>query len=127
MLEQGRKAIFPAQMMEPVPDRMMQRYVMRSLKSQAIQEVRMAPNIRRHVKFAYLNLMDESYQIDRDVDVIFLRNVLIYFDKKGQEDVVKRLYGHLRKGGYLFLGHSESMVGSNLNYHQVARAVFQRV
>jgi chemotaxis protein methyltransferase CheR len=126
VLEQGRRAIYPAQMMEPVPERMMKRYVMTSRKPEAAQNVRMAPNIRRYVQFAHLNLMDQSYSFDRDVDVIFLRNVLIYFDKKDQEDVVSRLYGHLRKGGYLFLGHSESMVGNTLNYHQVSRAVFQK-
>ena len=126
VLEQAQRAVFPADMMNPVPAQMLSRYVMQSRRPALRKEVRMAPVLRRHVQFRHLNLIDSSYAIDQDVDAIFLRNVLIYFRKHEQEAVVKRLYGHLRKGGYLFLGHSESMVGSNLGYHQVSRAVYQR-
>jgi len=86
----------------------------------------MAPEIRRTVRFAHLNLMASSYPFDRDVDVIFLRNVLIYFDKRDQESVIGRLIEHLRPGGYLALGHSESMVGTTISMRQVAPAVFQK-
>jgi chemotaxis protein methyltransferase CheR len=58
--------------------------------------------------------MDENYPFDRDVDVIFCRNVLIYFDKPTQQRVLSRLISHLRPGGFLILGHSESMAGSAL-------------
>ncbi len=85
------------------------------------------PELRQRVRFAHLNLMDESYPFDRDVDVILLRNVLIYFEKSDQETVVNRLIGHLRPGGYLVLGHSESMIGTNLAIRQVALAVFQKL
>jgi chemotaxis protein methyltransferase CheR len=78
------------------------------------------------VRFAQLNLMDGSYPFDRDVDVIFLRNVLIYFDKADQEKVILRLVSHLRVGGYLILGHSESMIGTAVTMRQVAPAVFQK-
>jgi chemotaxis protein methyltransferase CheR len=55
-----------------------------------------------------------------------LRNVLIYFDKQDQEKVISRLVGHLRPNGYLILGHSESMIGTNLTMRPVAPAVFQK-
>jgi chemotaxis protein methyltransferase CheR len=64
--------------------------------------------------------------VDRDVDVIFLRNVLIYFERRDQEAVINRLVGHLRPGGYLLLGHSESMIGGAIAVRQVAPAVFQK-
>ena len=89
-------------------------------------EVRIAPELRRQVAFRYLNLMDDTYPIDRDVDVIFLRNVLIYFDKPTQEVVITRLVRHLRPGGYLLLGHSESMIGTRFPLAQVAPAIFQK-
>ncbi len=63
------------------------------------------------MRFQRLNLMDEAYPIDRDVDLVFCRNVLIYFDKPTQKAVVARLAAHLRPGGYLIVGHSESMAG----------------
>ncbi len=127
VLEQGERAVYAADMMEPVPKHFMQRYVMQSRRPQQRAEVRIAPELRRHVHFAHLNLMDENYPFDRDVDIIFLRNVLIYFERKDQEAVVRRLVGHLRPGGYLFLGHSESMNGNTRSLRQVAPAVFQKL
>lgn len=125
VLAAGRRAIYPAEMVAPVPIDMQRRYVMQARNASARGQVRIVPELRRLVHFQQLNLMDETYPIDRDVDVIFLRNVLIYFERATQEAVVSRLIGHLRPGGYLVLGHSESMIGSNLNLRQLAPAVFQ--
>lgn len=126
VLEQGERAIYPAEMMSPVPEAYAKRYVMWPRDTAARSDVRIVPELRRMVRFSRLNLMDETYPYDRDVDVIFLRNVLIYFEKEDQEAVVRRLVGHLRHGGYLFLGHSESMIGNSAPVRQVAPAVFQK-
>ena len=75
----------------------------------AREEFRIAPELRRLVSFAQLNLMDERYERDEVFDVIFCRNVLIYFAKDDADGVIERLLGHLRVGGYLMLGHSETM------------------
>jgi chemotaxis protein methyltransferase CheR len=127
VLAQGSRAVYPAEMIAPVPPAMQDRYVMHARKPGLRREVRIAPEIRRHVQFQHLNLMDASYPFDRDVDVVFLRNVLIYFEKRDQEAVVGRLVGHLRPGGYLVLGHSESMIGTSLAVRQVAPAVFMKL
>jgi chemotaxis protein methyltransferase CheR len=127
VLAQGRRAVYPTEMIAPVPPPMQDRYIMHARKPGARREVRIAPEIRRHVQFQHLNLMDRSYPFDRDVDVVFLRNVLIYFEKRDQEAVVGRLVGHLRPGGYLVLGHSESMIGTSLAVRQVAPAVFVKL
>jgi len=79
------------------------------------------------VRFVRLNLMDERYPFDSDMDVIFVRNVLIYFDKPTQDAVARRLADHLRPGGFLVFGHSESVIGSSLRLRQWAPAVFQRL
>ncbi len=60
------------------------------------------------------------------MDMIFCRNILIYFDKPTQSKVLARLCDHLRPGGYLFLGHSESLVGVELPVDQIANTVFRR-
>src|SRR6185437_3398127 len=73
-------------------------------------EVRVVPELRRTTHFMRMNLMYKSYPVDRDVDIIFCRNVLIYFEKETQRKVVSQLCEHLRPGGYLMVGHSESMV-----------------
>ncbi len=127
VLAQGRRAVYPAEMIAPVPPEMQSRYIMHARRPGPRREVRIVPELRRFVRFAHLNLMDASYPFDRDVDIIFLRNVLIYFEKADQAAVVTRLADHLRSGGYLVLGHSESMIGTSLAVRQVAPAVFQKL
>ena len=78
------------------------------------------------VQFGRLNLMDESYPVDRGIDIIFCRNLLIYFDKPTQQAVLTRLCDHLRPGGYLFLGHSELLAGFGLPLRSVGTTVFRR-
>lgn len=126
VLEQGERAVYPTELLAPVPPVKAQRYLMHARKPGTRAEVRIVPELRRLVHFARLNLMDTSYPFDKDVDVIFLRNVLIYFDKTDQEKVILRLVDHLRPGGYLILGHSESMIGTGVTMRQVAPAVFQK-
>lgn len=127
VLAQGRRAVYPADLVTPVPQGMQSRYLMFSRRPGPRPEVRIVPELRRHVRFQRLNLMSDTYGVDRDVDIIFLRNVLIYFEKSDQAAVISRLIGHLRPGGYLLLGHSESMVGTSITMRQVAPAVFQKV
>ncbi|MBK8084158.1 MAG: protein-glutamate O-methyltransferase [Devosia sp.] len=127
VLAQAQRAVYPAEMITPVPPDLQARFLMQSRRPGTRREVRIVPELRRLVSFSHLNLMDESYPYDRDVDIVFLRNVLIYFEKRDQAAVVRRLVGHLRPGGYLVLGHSESMIGTNVAVRQVAPAVFQKL
>lgn len=127
VLEQGRTGVYPAELIAPVPPGMQSRYLMFARRQGNRPEVRIVPELRRLVQFQRLNLMAENYGIDRDVDIILLRNVLIYFDKVDQAKVITRLVGHLRPGGYLLLGHSESMIGTSITMRQIAPAVFQKI
>jgi chemotaxis protein methyltransferase CheR len=125
VLAEALAGIYPAGMVEPVPAELRKRYLMRPLDA-GRNVVRIAPGLRANLQFARLNLMDEAYPVDDDMDMVFCRNILIYFDKPTQAKVLQRLCGHLRPGGYLFLGHSESVVGIDLPVTQVANTVFQR-
>jgi chemotaxis protein methyltransferase CheR len=123
VLEAGRRAVYSEEMLRPIPPDQHRRYL---LRGRSASEFRIVPELRRVVRFEQLNLMDGEYPVDRDVDVVFLRNVLIYFDKPTQTGVLRRLLNHLRKGGFLFLGHSESMVASELGVNEIGSAVFQK-
>ncbi|WP_247878070.1 CheR family methyltransferase [Azospirillum sp. TSO22-1] len=125
VLEQAAAAVYPEEMMAPVPAELRRRYVMRA-RDPKRAEVRIVPELRHRVHFRRLNLIDASYPVDRDVDVVFCRNILIYFDRPTQRAVVERLCGHLRPGGFLLLGHSESMAGADLPLTQVAPTIFRR-
>ncbi|MBV8925224.1 MAG: chemotaxis protein CheR [Bradyrhizobium sp.] len=109
VLRIARTAIYTGDTLAPVPPEFVKRYFLRS-RNRLSEEVRVVPELRRPANFMRLNLMDKSYPVDRDVDIIFCRNVLIYFEKATQRKVVSQLCDHLRPGGYLMVGHSESMV-----------------
>jgi chemotaxis protein methyltransferase CheR len=109
VLQAAKSAIYPREAIAPVPPELVKRCFLFS-RDRSRDEVRVVPELRRLTHFMRMNLMDANYPVDRDVDIIFCRNVLIYFDKETQRKVVDRLCSHLRPGGYLVVGHSESMI-----------------
>ena len=73
-------------------------------------------NVKKNVKIDFMNLMDEnSYRPYKQMDIIFCRNVLIYFDEKVKKKVVENLYESLKPKGFLTIGHAESL-------HNISRA-----
>ena len=111
VLRLARTAIYTREMLAPVPPDFVRRYFLVA-RDRTSDEVRVVPELRRQTNFMRMNLMDSNYPVDRDVDIIFCRNVLIYFQREIQRKVVEQLCAHLRPGGYLMVGHSESMVHS---------------
>jgi chemotaxis protein methyltransferase CheR len=75
-------------------------------------KIRAQPSIRSLIEFRRLNLNDEKYPVDGQFDLIFCRNVLIYFNRETKAAVVNRLAQHLSPTGLLFLGHSETLHGA---------------
>jgi len=125
MLRMAKTGIYTRDVLTPVPPEFLKRYFLRS-KNSGSDEVRIVPELRRQTHFMRMNLMDTTYPVDRDVDIIFCRNVLIYFEKETQRKVVEQLCSHLRPGGYLMVGHSESMVHSVVpGLHQVQPTIFR--
>lgn len=125
VLEVAVDGIYPAALLDPAPADFRRRYVHRS-KDRARDLVRITPDLRSKVRFGRLNLMDTAYAAPRDLDVIFCRNVLIYFDKPTQDQVVRKLASHLRPGGSLFLGHSETVSCAGLPLVPAGPSVFRR-
>lgn len=121
----AKLGIYSREMIAPVPEDLAKRYFLRS-RDKSSAEVRVVPELRRAVNFMRMNLMDPVYPVDRDVDIIFCRNVLIYFDKAAQRKVVDRLCSHLRPGGFLLVGHSESMIHQgSVGLKQVQPTIFK--
>lgn len=126
VLQTARRGIYAEDLVAPVPRDLQKKYVMVA-KQQGRREVRISPKLRSRVGFARMNLMDEKYPVGDMMHLIFCRNVLIYFDKQTQAGVLTRLCGCLAKGGYMFIGHSESITGFDLPLKQVSNTVFQRI
>ncbi len=124
VLAVARRAIYTEQHVRPVPEALRRKYLLRSRdRSRAL--VRVVPELRQVVRFRRLNFMDRDYGLRRTMDVIFCRNVMIYFDRATQERLLLRFCSHLAPGGYLFLGHSESVNGLRVPLRQVAPTVYR--
>ncbi len=124
VLKIGMRAIYPEIMSQAIPMELRRRYLLRA-KHGARDRVRIVPELRRSVRFERVNLMQTPYSVARDMHVIFCRNILIYFDKDTQLGVLKQLCQHLRPGGFLFLGHSETVAGFDLPLVQAGQSVFR--
>ena len=87
---------------------------------------RVKPDLRRQVTTTLINLFQDTYPLNTPQDVIFCRNVMIYFDEPSRQILVERLFEQLVPGGHLFVGHAESLLGIRHQFRQVRPAVYQR-
>jgi chemotaxis protein methyltransferase CheR len=124
VLDTAVQAIYPNAMLAGIPAQF--RSYVRHSRNRHADEFRLDLSLRAQVHYARLNLMDVFYPMDRNMDVIFCRNVLIYFDKPTQKAVVERLVRHLRPGGYLFLGHSDNLGHHQTDLQPVAPTIFRK-
>lgn len=113
VLRKAREAIYSEDEIDAVPMEFRKKYLLRS-KSRKDRLIRMSPAVRSKVRFHRLNFMDDTYAIADEIDIVFFRNVLIYFDRDRQQKVLSRVCRHLNHGGYLFSGHSETLSGLDL-------------
>lgn len=126
ILTAAREAVYRIEDVAPVPQAQRERYVLQS-KDPESTAVRIAPDLRRKVSFGQLNLMHAEYRVKAKMDIIFLRNVLIYFEPAVQEAVVTKLCRHLRPGGLLFLGHSDTMRSRKLPLRLIRGNIYERL
>ena len=84
------------------------------------------PHLAEMITFRQLNLMDDHFPIKSSLDLIFCRNVMIYFDRQTQETLARKFHHYLRPGGYLFVGHSENFQGLDQPFTVVAPTIYQK-
>ena len=126
MLEKAAKGVYQANKLVTVPMELKKRYFLKS-KDPHNQTVRVHPLLQKNIRLTYLNLMDNLYSIKETFDVIFCRNVLIYFDRQTQERVINKLCLQLKPGGYFFIGHSESLSGMNVPLEHIKPTIFKKL
>jgi chemotaxis protein methyltransferase CheR len=125
VLDTARLAIYEERVVEQVPTSLRHKYFLRS-KDKTRRHVRVAPHLRSRVCFERINFMEEEYGVAKAMDIIFCRNVIIYFDKETQQGFLRRLCDHLVPGGYLFLGHSETLSGLDVPLVQTASTIYRK-
>ncbi|MCE5336431.1 MAG: protein-glutamate O-methyltransferase, partial [Desulfobacteraceae bacterium] len=123
-LEVASKGAYTDDKVQKVPPALRQLHFRKNGNGNGRAEYEIAPHLKRIITFRRLNLK-EGYPFKGPFDFIFCRNVMIYFDKKTQEELVNKMAGYLGPGGYLFVGHSESLTGLSHKLTYVRPAVYR--
>lgn len=84
-------------------------------------------SIRNEVIFRKFNLMDATFPFRKKLDVIFCRNVMIYFDAKTKDELVNKFYDNMEYGGYLFIGHAESLNRNETKFRYIKPAIYRKI
>lgn len=126
ILQQAAMAIYKEERIVNIPLEIKKRYFLRS-KDRENKTVRVVKELRNTVRYQRLNFMDESYTIPDVFDVVFCRNVLIYFNRDTQAEVIMKLCQKIKSGGYLIIGHSESIIGLDLPLKQIKPTIYKRL
>jgi chemotaxis protein methyltransferase CheR len=126
VLAKAELGIYTNEVVAPVAPLLRKKYFMRS-RDRDSNQVRVAPELRKLIEFRRLNFMDADYGLSEKVDAIFCRNVIIYFDRPTQERILQKLSGYLLPGGFMFVGHAETLHDMKLPLEPVAPALYRRV
>ncbi len=126
ILQRAVDAIYKEEKAATLPLELKKRYLLRS-KDRSKKLVRIVPELRKKAHYKRLNFMDDHYPISETFDVIFCRNVLIYFNRDKQQEVIQKLLDKLRPGGYFFIGHSESIMGMDVPLQPIRPTIFKRI
>lgn len=125
ILSKAMAGTYKADVVQPIPGNLLREYFKRGRGAnaglfQAKDTLKDVIVFRRH------NLVYDDLPVRRPFDIIFCRNVIIYFDEATKRNVLNRFYGKLKIGGHLFLGHSESLLGSNEDFELVANSTYRK-
>jgi chemotaxis protein methyltransferase CheR len=126
VLEKAANGIFKSESLEPVPEKLRRKYFMRSRDPES-DLLRAVPELRATIEFRRLNFMDADFGFPESPEIIFCRNVIIYFDRATQVRLLQKLTRQLAPGGYFFAGHSESFQGMDLPLIPVAPAIYRKL
>jgi len=125
-VEEGKRAIYPMERIHPIPEHIKKKYLMRS-KNAMRDVVRILPEVRAKVRFRQINFLEGDFRLRDKMDIIFCRNVMIYFDKKIQEQLVNKFADYLNPFGYLFIGHSESLNNISSPFKCVSPTIYRKI
>lgn len=124
VLEKARHALYPLNAAEKIPMPLLKKYCLKG--SEEFEGfLLIVPNLRERVSFISANLNDKLPGLGQ-FDVIFLRNVMIYFDMPTKQRLVERMQTYLRPGGYFFTSHSESLNGIKSDLKLVTPSIYRK-
>ncbi len=122
-LHAARLGVYADSVGAPIPAALKQKYTLTGSGAQS-GRFRIVPELRERIRFGHFNLIDHHWDIPAEMDIIFCRNVMIYFDKKTRHTIVTRFGQKLRGTGHLFIGHSETLSDLDNAFVQVRPTVY---
>lgn len=125
ILATAKAAIYSEDRINDIAMHIRKKYLLRS-RDRHRGLVRIRPELRAKIVFRRINFMEPDFRVAEKMDIIFCRNVVIYFDKPTQQNLMRKFYNQLRPGGYLFLGHSETLNGINADFTTAGSTVYQK-
>ncbi len=125
VLAKAATGIYDEERVRDVPPDVVRRHFLRGRGERAGQ-LKVKPHLAGMIQFRRLNLMDAHFPIKSALDLIFCRNVMIYFDRPTQETLVNKFHRYLKPGGYLFIGHSESLQWVRHPFKSLAPTIYQK-
>jgi chemotaxis protein methyltransferase CheR len=120
----AQQGVYPADRLNSVPPDWWKKYFQRG-HGKWEGHCRIKPDLSQYVGFRQLNLLG-NYAFKERFEVIFCRNVMIYFDRPTQEQLVRKLSQHLVPNGYLIIGHSESLNGLDIGLRCLRPSIYQK-
>ncbi len=124
VLNMARRGVYALEQTAKTPPEYLKKYFQKGVGRSA-GRVKIKNELLRQVEFKRFNLMD-NFPWQEKIDVIFCRNVMIYFDRQTQQRLVKKFYQCLKPGGYLFIGHSESISSLQHNFIQTEATTYKK-
>jgi len=121
-LETAVRGVYPEEALEKLPRPLKRRY----FRKAGDGEYGVTDDIKREITFRRFNLMNKRFPFKKPFHVIFCRNVMIYFDQPTRDALTRRFYENMVPGGYLFIGHSETLGREQSLYEYVKPAVYRR-
>ena len=126
VLNTASRGIYPIARVESLADEWKRLGFLRG-KGEHQDQVRIRPELRKLVTFTQMNLLDAKWPLEGvPFQAIFCRNVMIYFDKPTQRELLRRYHGLLEPDGLLFVGHSESLLDNSLGFQSLGQTIYRR-
>jgi len=126
VLGKAEKGIYRADIVSPIPDALRSKYFLAGNNDRDFF-YKVKDELKAKIKFSRQNLMADKYGIPDNLDALFCRNVLIYFEKPTKIEILTKLISHLKPGGHLFLGHTETVFGMKLPVESRVPAVYRKL
>jgi len=122
VLAKAINGIYPVQSIDAVPKEYLIRFFTRQDNNYRVKQ-----GIKSMIVFRKLNLMQPVFPIKRPFDIIFCRNVIIYFDIETKTELMKKFHHYLKDSGYIFLGHSESLMHMKAEFKYIQNTVYRKI